>query len=477
MSKKIFKFNNVSEAPDGVMNLSKDGQKQWLEIANALLLAGDNKDYAISRAWQSIKEGWKKNDDGEWQMPMPMIETPQDMPMFSKGYSLEDATKEIKGVQVFETGNWNGSKYTEKDLEEMVNNFGIFEAPLKIGHDAKQKLAGMPAVGWITKLYKKGKKLYADIQGIPKTVYELIKKGAYKKRSAELYYNVVDGTGKICNNVFGGLALLGAELPAINTLEDVVALYENQSSAKDKKIILFDIEGGTDMKKKVFNGTEIIEVNEADIVDGKIGEVDVTDVPEGATVVDGVLITPTEKTQEEKDAELAKAELEKAELAKAEAEKAEAEAKILADEKAKAEAEIEKIKAENLSLKKEKETAEIKEFMKSIEKKIPPVVSSMVFEALSKSDNATKVEFALNDKKVENTNREFLMKLFSSMPDMAILKNVTDKGDDKELNKQHRAVMEANKIVAKDGLKFSEALIKVYSLYPDLVEQAKPISQ
>ena len=41
--------------------------------------------------------------------------------MKSKEMSLEDITRELRGVQVFEVGTWNGGKYTEKDLEDLIN--------------------------------------------------------------------------------------------------------------------------------------------------------------------------------------------------------------------------------------------------------------------------------------------------------------------------------------------------------------------
>jgi len=455
MKKELFQFKSVEDCPNGIKNLSKEAQKQWMEIANALLKAGDNKQYACSRAWLSIQEGWTKNDEGEWGPNVPNIVTPQDIPMFSKELSLEDATKELKGVQVFETGTWNGGKYTEKDLEEMVNNFGVVDAPLKIGHDAKQKIAGQPAVGWITKLYKKGKKLYADIKGIPKTVYELIKKGAYKKRSAELYYNVVDSMGNKLNNVFGGLALLGAELPAINTLADVVALYGYETDDKNKRIVIFEIQGGTDMGE-IKDETKVEETEVKDEV--KEENMAADDKPVEEVKSDE---KPADEVKTEGDTETVVEENDKA-----------------ADESGK----VDDVVKENLSLKAElakvnaeKEETELKAFMKKIERKIPPVIAPMVFELLKKSDNAVKIEFALKDKKVEETNRGFIMQMFSAMPEMAILKGVTEKVEE-NVTKQHKAVMEANKIVTSDGITFKDALLKVYQQNPDLIEQAKTVT-
>ena len=91
------------------------------------------------------------------------------MPYQSKkeGMSFENPElKSVKGVEVFMTGKWNGDRYTDEDLDAMIANFGIVEAPLKIGH-GEQEFSGVPAVGWIEKIYKEGKKLFADIKDIP----------------------------------------------------------------------------------------------------------------------------------------------------------------------------------------------------------------------------------------------------------------------------------------------------------------------
>ena len=93
--------------------------------------------------------------------------------------------KQIKGVEIFSTGKWNGDNYTREDLEEMVLAFEETKAGarpyIKLGHDAKQKLLqadGMPAAGWIDRVYIKGEKLMADFVDIPGKIYALIEKKA-----------------------------------------------------------------------------------------------------------------------------------------------------------------------------------------------------------------------------------------------------------------------------------------------------------
>ena len=68
---------------------------------------------------------------------------------------------EIKDVEIFATGKWNGMNFTDKDLDAIIGSFGQdkigFEPPLKLGHDKKQKLLqtdGYPAAGWVRSLKK-----------------------------------------------------------------------------------------------------------------------------------------------------------------------------------------------------------------------------------------------------------------------------------------------------------------------------------
>lgn len=147
---------------------------------------------------------------------------------------LETVT--LSAIEVFSVGTWNGHGYTDADLDSMVAAFnelrGTVDAPaklgqVKLGHDKDQTLAtrsGYPAVGWITKLYREGPHVLADIGNVPKTLGSLLKSGAYRHCSSEL---LIDATfnGKKYPFVFSGLAFLGEELPGVTDLGDVVDLY------------------------------------------------------------------------------------------------------------------------------------------------------------------------------------------------------------------------------------------------------------
>ena len=139
---------------------------------------------------------------------------------------------EIKGVEVFSVGKWNGNTFQQADLDKMVEAFNKTQANvrpfLKLGHAEEQKLLqaeGLPAAGWVGNLYRKGDKLLADFVDIPKKISELIFKKAYRKVSIELFRNVEILEEKF-DFLIGAVALLGAETPGVMNLNDILAQYK-----------------------------------------------------------------------------------------------------------------------------------------------------------------------------------------------------------------------------------------------------------
>ncbi len=137
----------------------------------------------------------------------------------------------VDGVEVFSEGEWNGDAYSMQDLEGMVSAFEEHKQGmrpfLKLGHDKNQKLLqkdGMPAAGWIDRLYIKGNKLLADFVDIPKKVKDLIDRRAYRKVSSEIYCGVKVGD-KTYPYMLGAVALLGADTPGVSNLSDILSMY------------------------------------------------------------------------------------------------------------------------------------------------------------------------------------------------------------------------------------------------------------
>lgn len=140
-------------------------------------------------------------------------------------------TKDISGVEIFSAGVWNGDKYTTGDLDQMVRAFEEtskgYRPFLKLGHNNEQKLLaedGLPAAGYIGRLYRMGEKLLADFVDIPNKIALLIEKKAYRKVSSEIYLNAFFNE-KQYSHLLGAVALLGADMPGVQNLDDILKMY------------------------------------------------------------------------------------------------------------------------------------------------------------------------------------------------------------------------------------------------------------
>lgn len=138
--------------------------------------------------------------------------------------------QKITGVEIFESGEWNGDSYSENDLDTIVNAFNetkeITKPYLKLGHNKEQKLLandGLPAAGYIDRIYKSGKKILADFVNIPEKIFHLIKNRAYKRVSSEIFVNF-KSNGKNYPLALKAVALLGGDTPAVHTLNDIMSL-------------------------------------------------------------------------------------------------------------------------------------------------------------------------------------------------------------------------------------------------------------
>jgi hypothetical protein len=162
---------------------------------------------------------------------------------------------ELKGAEIFAVGKWNGMEFTETDLDEIANNFGtlaeIHKVPLKLGHNDEQPVTdGQPAIGWVSKVYRNGTKLLADFVDMPRTVYDAVKQRLYRTVSVELLFDV-DHKGNKFGHVLDAVALLGADHPAVNTLEDLNALLASRTSFAGGRRFCFEtVAGKLDSKEE-----------------------------------------------------------------------------------------------------------------------------------------------------------------------------------------------------------------------------------
>lgn len=160
----------------------------------------------------------------------------------SKIQNKSPELKSINNVEIFSAGKWNGDNYTESDLDEMVKAFDEtsqdFQPYLKLSHDEGQallKAEELPAAGYIANLKRVGQKLVADFVDIPEKIYFLMKNKAFRNRSSEIFWDI-DFNGKTFKRMLKAVALLGADMPAVSTLDDIINFYGlDPKKARDKK--------------------------------------------------------------------------------------------------------------------------------------------------------------------------------------------------------------------------------------------------
>ena len=192
----------------------------------------------------------------------------------------------IKNVALVEAGVWHEgkTKITEEDLEEMVRNYeetkGRFSPYIVLGsHTSRKKMqesdAGLPSFGVLRNVRKVGSRLVADLSELSKTVHELIVKGAYRRPSIEMWVKWKDTVaGKVRAKFLAGIAILGADHPAANTLpltiEDVAALYASDGEEVEKLYI--ESEGLFEFKEEPADDDPPADEGGDDDMDDKLKE-------------------------------------------------------------------------------------------------------------------------------------------------------------------------------------------------------------
>jgi hypothetical protein len=155
---------------------------------------------------------------------------------------------EIADVEIFAAGKWKNEDYTAQDLDNMVHNFDLlghkYKAPLKLGHSDKQALAqadGYPALGWVKELKRSGEKLLATFSDVPQKIKQLIDRKAYGRFSSEILWNFTFG-GNVHKRVLKAVALLGADMPAVTSLSDILGLYSDSDIPQGEVHAYHDLE-------------------------------------------------------------------------------------------------------------------------------------------------------------------------------------------------------------------------------------------
>lgn len=138
----------------------------------------------------------------------------------------------LKGIEAFRAGTWRGRAYTVENLEEMAANFkslrdeNLLEPPMKVDHSESAR----DQIGWIENLYVEGDSLLADVLFTEKDAIEKVKRGTWKKVSAEIYSNYKEeANGKNYGMVFRALSIVS--IPQLKSIKGIVL---NSESIEDE---------------------------------------------------------------------------------------------------------------------------------------------------------------------------------------------------------------------------------------------------
>src|SRR5919202_240222 len=142
------------------------------------------------------------------------------------------ALKTVPNVEILATGEWDaatGPFICKK--EDILAALAAWDDPavrspiVKLGH--KSPLGdGEPALGrWVNpRLNEDGTVLIADAVGVPEWLADCMA-SAYPRRSIEGMRGVVTATGHKHRLMLTAVSLLGAEYPAVTTLDDLQMLF------------------------------------------------------------------------------------------------------------------------------------------------------------------------------------------------------------------------------------------------------------
>ena len=313
----------------------------------------------------------------------------------------------IKDKELFKAGTHKDKTYTEKDIENLVNNTNLlmkdysYQVPIKLGHDDSKtmlemlsedfkkwlKSDSMPAFGSIENIRKVGESAVGDLVNIPEPIFNLIDKQLFCKRSPEIWTKY-----KIHNKELGlvldSIALLGATQPEIPDLF----------------------------------------TKEKDTIDNE-----------------------EEKMTKELEAQLA---VEQAAKVKAEADKATAEtkAKEESDKAAAAEKELAEFKA---AAKKEKVEIKVNDLI--AKGSIYPYQKKALTAVLEKlEDSEEKITFSKDDKEQELNISNAFEDLFSNRPKIDLTATYSQKEKEEANKNLSEAEKQANEILKASGLSDEE---------------------
>lgn len=119
-------------------------------------------------------------------------------------------------VEVFRAGDY-GPKgaWDEAALERIAGDYdpALHEAPVTLDHAQRG-----PAMGWVASVRRAGDRLFARLRGVNDRLVSLVREGAYRKRSVELYPAFKGSGGPYLKAV----SFLGAAAPEVKGMADPI---------------------------------------------------------------------------------------------------------------------------------------------------------------------------------------------------------------------------------------------------------------
>ncbi|MBC7328854.1 hypothetical protein H5T88_00690 [bacterium] len=100
----------------------------------------------------------------------------------------------LYGIEIFKAGVYRKVSFTPEDIRQIAENFPLLkekvglEVPIKVNHTDDVRAV----VGYVTNVYEKEGKLYADAIITEPEAVEKIRRGTWKKVSCEIYMDFVD---------------------------------------------------------------------------------------------------------------------------------------------------------------------------------------------------------------------------------------------------------------------------------------------
>jgi cation transport regulator len=159
-------WKSNDELPSGVKdNISDEPGKAIFRAAfNAALKQYDDEQKAMMVAWAALKKsGYEKGKDDKWHKVEQT--TPEIRMEFAKQLGNFEETKEglVGAFEVFKTGTWGDKPWTEKEIDEILQNFssGAFGSPVAVMHttwDGRHSYSDKDVCGQVLDLKKEPNK-------------------------------------------------------------------------------------------------------------------------------------------------------------------------------------------------------------------------------------------------------------------------------------------------------------------------------